>query len=969
MRKSTKKAISALLCLALAVTSFGVTNQASAKVYQKTDAETRIPTYNDSIDYRVYMEKYADVASATKEIVLRGSNYTSTDMDVKVEGENVVLGKEGSIMWKFNIPSDALYEIEVEYCALDNDGNDIQMALRINDEIPFAQASSFTFRRMYTDATKDYQNVKGNQAAPSQVEVINWQRVALEDIEGHYPGPLKFYFEKGKTTLSLTALKDTMIIKSITLKPVTDLPTFAEYYADMEKTGAEVIAIAGTEHVQGEDAALKSNPSFRPQNDRTSAMTEPYDATYIVMNTIGGSNWSANGDWLEYELTVPQAGLYKIATRFKQGENTGFSSVRMITVNGEVPFEEAMDVRFPFESQFQVDYLKSVAGEDLFFYLNEGTNTIRFTCSLGGYAEIVTNIDEIIEDLTTVYQSITAITGTAPNTYQDYQLLKRLPHLTNDFAAIADDLEAVKNDLIELTGGFSDVSASMDRCVELLRELVEKPSKIQSKVTSIADNITSLGSNIMSLSVQPLTIDWIQAVGTNDKLPKAEGGFWKNLKHEFFSFIGSFTNDYSVAADEDVIDEENAITVWVSTGRDQMDVIRRLTNQSFTNSTGIPVSLKLVDSAIIMTAIAAGTGPDVAIGVSSTLPMELAFRGAAYELSQFPDFNEVTGQFMQAAVDCFELDGKYYGIPDQMSFSVMFYRKDILSQYGIAVPETWEDLISIIPTLATYNMEAYLDKNSLQTLGTGAGVGSTTAINSVYASMLFQSGGELYSADGKKALLDTRESINSFTTWTEFYTKYGFSPSIDFVTRFRLGSVPIAIMDISSYNSLSISAPEINGKWSISLVPGTLQEDGTIDHTLPVTTSAAMIIKDTVEKNNTEDAAWEFLKWWVSGETQTNYASEMEAILGSSGRYMVANLESFKKIFWPVDVAKVLEESLPWLREIKQIPGSYLTGRNLNNAFYQVLENATDRPIDVITEYNENLNEEIAKKRSEFGMD
>ena len=176
-------------------------------------------------------------------------------------------------------------------------------------------------------------------------------------------------------------------------------------------------------------------------------------------------------------------------------------------------------------------------------------------------------------------------------------------------------------------------------------------------------------------------------------------------------------------------------------------------------------------------------------------------------------------------------------------------------------------------------------------------------------------------------------------------------------------------MDISSYNSLSISAPEINGKWSISLVPGTLQEDGTIDHTLPVTTSAAMIIKDTVERYNSEEAAWEFLKWWVSAETQTNYASEMEAILGSSGRYMVANLESFKKIFWPVDVMNVLQDSLPWLREIKQIPGSYLTGRNLNNAFYQVLENATDRPIDVITEYNETLNKEIAKKRSEFGMD
>ena len=105
-----------------------------------------------------------------------------------------------------------------------------------------------------------------------------------------------------------------------------------------------------------------------------------------------------------------------------------------------------------------------------------------------------------------------------------------------------------------------------------------------------------------------------------------------------------------------------------------------------------------------MTAIAAGTGPDVAIGVSSTLPMELAFRGAAYELSQFSDFNEVRSQFMDAAVECFELDGAYYGIPDQMSFSVMFYRKDILSKYGIAVSSATSCTTSTSspPSMPTY---------------------------------------------------------------------------------------------------------------------------------------------------------------------------------------------------------------------------------------------------------------------------
>ena len=70
-----------------------------------------------------------------------------------------------------------------------------------------------------------------------------------------------------------------------------------------------------------------------------------------------------------------------------------------------------------------------------------------------------------------------------------------------------------------------------------------------------------------------------------------------------------------------------------------------------------------------------------------------------------------------------------------------------------------------------------------------------------------------------------------------------------------MGSVPLAIIDISNYNTLSISAPEISGKWGIGLVPGTVQEDGTVDHSIPVTTSAVAMIKSTVERNKSQDAS------------------------------------------------------------------------------------------------------------------
>lgn len=976
MKKFKMRALATLLGLALVTGSVGTATVAFAKKEDnsvsttsgKTSNDSRVPEYNNSISYGEYLEKYASAVSAEKEIVLKGAEYSETDMDVVVDGDDVVTGEEGSISWNADVPSAGWYEIDLEYGTLGTGGSEIQMSLYLNGEIPFEQASTLVFKKMYMDANKDFlNNTDGNQTFPSQVEYIGTQTVSLTDQEGYYAGPLKFYLKKGENTVTFKALKDKMIIKTVTLKPVTELPTYEEYLD--KHADATTIAKSEAERVQAEDTTYKSSQSFRPLNDRTSPVSEPYHYTYIVLNTIGGSSWNGNGDWLEWEIDVPTSGLYKIAVRYKQSDNAGFSSFRSLSINGEVPFEEANSIAFPYSSSFDTMNLSDANGNELLFYLEKGTNTIRLTVSLGTYAEIVSEVEAVIEELTAVYQSITAITGTSPNSYQDYQLTTRIPTLITDFLAIADHMEEVRDSIVTLTGSESDVSSSMTRAIDLLREIAGKPSKIQNKVTSIADNITALGSAVMTLTSQPLTLDWFQLSGSEDKLPKANGSWWQSLKHEVLSFIGSFTNDYTVNVSETGVEQKETITVWVSTGRDQMDVLRRLINESFTPKNGIQVDVKLVDANIIMTAIAAGTGPDVAIGVSNNLPLELAFRGAAYDLSKFEDFDETCEQFMDAALECYEFDGKYYGIPDQMSFSVMFYRKDILAQYNIEVPETWDDLISIIPTLATYNMEAYLDKNTMSTLGAAVSVGSNKAINGVYLSMLYQNDGELYNEEGTEALLDSKESIECFTTWTDFYKKYGFSTTIDFVTRFRLGSVPIAIMDISYYNRLSISAPEIAGKWSVALVPGTVQKDGTVDHSTPVVTSAAMIIKDSVEKNKNADASWEFLKWWTSAETQSSYSTEMETVLGSSGRYMVSNIEAFENASWSVDVAEVLNDSLQWLREIRQLPGGYMTGLNLDNAFYQVINNSTDEPIDVITEYNESLNAEIEKKRSEFGLD
>ena len=68
----------------------------------------------------------------------------------------------------------------------------------------------------------------------------------------------------------------------------------------------------------------------------------------------------------------------------------------------------------------------------------------------------------------------------------------------------------------------------------------------------------------------------------------------------------------------------------------------------------------------------------------------------------------------------------------------MFYRKDILDSLGISVPDTWDDVKKIMPTLLRY------DKNFSLPIANVDGFKSF-ATTSPY---IYQNGGEFYGEDG-----------------------------------------------------------------------------------------------------------------------------------------------------------------------------------------------------------------------------
>ena len=197
----------------------------------------------------------------------------------------------------------------------------------------------------------------------------------------------------------------------------------------------------------------------------------------------------------------------------------------------------------------------------------------------------------------------------------------------------------------------------------------------------------------------------------------------------------------------------------------------------------------------------------------------------------------------------------------------------------------------------------------------------------------------------------------------------GLPVYFDFVSRFRSGEMPIGVAPYSTYNTLQVSAPEIRGLWDFTLIPGVEKTDEQgntyIDRTCFITGNATMML--ATDDENIKQNSWEFMKWWASIDTQVRFGREIEALLGASARYNTANRDAFSKLSWSVDDIEVLAAQWDQTKGIREVPGGYYTGRHLANAVRKCI-NDKDDTRETIIDYSIKIDEEITKKRKEFGM-
>ena len=311
----------------------------------------------------------------------------------------------------------------------------------------------------------------------------------------------------------------------------------------------------------------------------------------------------------------------------------------------------------------------------------------------------------------------------------------------------------------------------------ILDKCTDKPDRIPEMMSQIKDNVTSLSAWVSQYRGQPLEVDIIEIATADQEFSPTESSFFDSLSFSFDAFIGSFFEDYNSLTEDD----ETAMTCWTMLGRDNALAVQNIISSEYNPTAKTKVNMQLVTGGVIESTFA-GKGPDLGLFMGGDFPIQLAARGVLTDVSKYDDFEEVKTRFSDQATVLYEYNGGVYGLPVEQSFPMLFYRSDVLSQYGVASkngscnmagayrysPRTSEKL---------YGSWSYSSCSS-EDVGGQTYISPITEAGNTFAMLLLQQGLNYYNEEQTKTTFDTQEAVNAFDTWTKFYTTFSFDQNL-----------------------------------------------------------------------------------------------------------------------------------------------------------------------------------------------
>jgi ABC-type glycerol-3-phosphate transport system substrate-binding protein len=912
-----------------------------------------------------YGDKYVNMALRDKEY---GASHWSAldDNDIVTEvsvdkmkvngqvikGEEAVLSQGSTLSVPIQVEKEGTYQLVLEYKPVNAKVMDGSLTVRLD-----GKEYNASVPLLWADASNKYAKDRyGNDLNPQQICVDDYVLNTLVNSNTIEKSSLELPFKAATSELNIVANRQDFIFKSVYLIKKKEIQNYAQYLAKnkSEEKPKDLIVL------EAESYNVKSDSFIRGKGIKNPNLS-PYNTYTRPINVVDDSSWSEKGQKILWEFDVQKTGLYQIGFRYSQPSEANKETFRQIEIDGQVPFSEFEVV--PFSTTNLDEYKNCVLSKDgkaFQVYLTAGKHTISMKAVMGPMKDAYNEIISIMKEISDMGMDLKKMTAGVTDKNRTWDMQAYLPDIPKRMSSCADRIDTLYKSLWNITGEepvyANDLTYASDTLRSLLKDLRTLPNKTE--LLSVGDNSVSstLGNILDKLTEQPLGLDRIY-IFSGTEVPKDSVPVLTSFSESVKSFVKTFmpgaaSNNYQA----DYVKDSKELQVWINMPIQKVQVLQQILDGNYNVKYGTNIQLSVMpNEQKLILANVTKTNPDVAIGLNFFLPYEFAIRGGAKNLLEYDDFLKFyNDQYNLEGLTPVAYDNGIYGAVDSINFQVMFYRKDILQKLGLSVPNTWDDVVHMMPQLLRYSMNF----NTPMANNIGFKPFSATA------PFLYQNNGDFYTPDGLSTDFKSKESIEGFTQMTELYQIDALQKYVaNFYNSFRYGEVPIGIGGFFTYLQLQIAAPELTGAWDIAPIPGQLQKDGTVLRYQPADSTSSMIFENTKKS----EESWRFLKWWLSKETQAQFAYDLENTYGAEYRWNTANIKAFEELPYPEKQKSVILQQLSWQKETPRNPAGYMVERDASNIWNNVVANGKELS-ESIDQATIESNREIQRKLREFGF-
>lgn len=910
--------------------------------------------------------------AATESFSAKAVNYTAaSNEDLLAAGSYE--GRQDVLIWRNNreewieleldVPATGLYEMKASYNHWRDPQTEtasfrpVNLAMTINGEFPYREARSIRFPRYYHDDYPWKKDEDGHHIRPQPIEIERWAELPITDREDSYGAPLLWYLEAGTQTLRLQG-SSSIVLDELQFGPPS---TIADYATVKQAFPATVSPDVEPIVIEAEAMAEKNEVSIQILSDSDAFMT-PKANGKIIFNGVGGNRWNDGGEMITWEFEVAEDGLYQIGMRALNNLQSNVTAHRKVYIDGQVPFEEMLAFRIPYSRSWQKVVLEDEEEQPYAFYLTKGKHTLSMSVTYAPHKQVQVLLEQVNQELGVVSRDLQALTKGDDDKNRTWDIATSFPEIPEDLRSARDKISIMADLWLEENLERDNNYQSLRTAISDIDNLLEYPNDIPNKKDTLSLIQTKVASITNQLLKSPMTLDQIIIAPYEQDFPRMTANLWEKSVNGIMGFFRSFSEETTLTgADGEVL------TVWMNYGRDYVNLLQELANQYFTPETGIPVKIDLLPSEdLLVLANATGNVPDVAIGIGEGRPSEFAFRNSAINLAEFEGFDQLIEDFAPGAIMPYYYDGGYYALPETLQFRLLFYRKDILDHLGLDIPDTWDDVYEMLPTLQQNGYNFFLPTGE-------------------FLPFVYQNGADFYANDGISTGLDSPEGFAFFREITEMFSMYGIERQVSsFYQHFRDGYMPIGVADLNMYLQLLVAAPELTGWWGMAPLPGYPNSEGEVERWsggnigmlaqglggfgggMSSSGSGGQTAAMIMSKSQKPDEGWEFIRWWLSAPIQEQFGSELEGFYGAEFRWNTANLDAFMRLPWTQEELAPILEQWRWYKAMVNVPGSYFIPREMNNAWNRTVIDGMNyrRSLEMAIM---NINREMVRKQKEFG--